>query len=169
MATINHHRRIHRYSNRRIRKHWGIQASNMIRGLKHLSDDELQAALDKTWDRVLKMRDRNFPKIVGMKRTSNNTADLYLDMDVEQTPISVTISKSTKMQRFMGIMPVNEIGKEVKYKTPDGENIIVQAGPRGWTVVYGDGATDYKDVEAETDVNFEEAMTCLRKGFPESN
>ena len=61
------------------------------------------------------------------------------------------------MKRMFGMMPVTEIEKEAHFFDKNNLSVIIQAGPNGWTVVYADGSTDFKDVVAATEENFESA------------
>lgn len=61
------------------------------------------------------------------------------------------------MKRMFGMMPVSEIKKEAHFFDKHNLSVIIQAGPNGWTVIYADGATDFKDVVATTEENFESA------------
>lgn len=61
------------------------------------------------------------------------------------------------MKRFMGMMPSNEITIEKAYKDKYGLSVTITAGPHGWTVIWADGGTNYKD-NNDTDINnFNEA------------
>jgi len=69
------------------------------------------------------------------------------------------------MNRFFGMMPSSEIAKEQHFKDDYG-TITVQAGPNGWTVLWSDGGSNYKDVTATTDANWQAAIDFLAsKGF----
>ena len=61
------------------------------------------------------------------------------------------------MKRFYGMMPCDEIEKEVQYKDNHNMNCLIQAGPNGWTVIFADSSTRYKDNVATTEKNFNEA------------
>ena len=61
------------------------------------------------------------------------------------------------MIRFAGMMPNKEIEREEVFKDRINLNVVIQAGPNGWTILFADGSSEYKDVEAATDENFEEA------------
>lgn len=61
------------------------------------------------------------------------------------------------MKRFFGMMPSNEISIEKSYKDKHNLTIIIQAGEHGWTVIYADGGTNYKDVDDTPENNFEKA------------
>lgn len=64
------------------------------------------------------------------------------------------------MNRFMGMMPSKEIKKEESYKDQSGNNIIIQSGEHGWTVIYADGGTNYRDEDDSTENNFKKAYDC---------
>ena len=61
------------------------------------------------------------------------------------------------MIRFFGMMPSTEIEKEKHYLDAEGRTYIIQAGPKGWTVLYPGHSSDYDDVEATTEDNFKSA------------
>ena len=61
------------------------------------------------------------------------------------------------MKRFLGMMPSTEIEIEKCYKGKDGYKIIIQAGKNGWTIIYADYSTDFKDIISSANKNFEEA------------
>jgi len=70
------------------------------------------------------------------------------------------------MKRFMGMMPMDEIAREQSFKDQSGFRITVQAGPNGWTVLWADHSSDYKDVTATTEANWKMALAYLAsKGF----
>lgn len=61
------------------------------------------------------------------------------------------------MRRFFGMMPSSEIEIEKCYKDKDGYKITIQAGKNGWTIIYADSSTDFKDITSLANKNFEEA------------
>ena len=69
------------------------------------------------------------------------------------------------MKRFFGMMPRSEIETEKKYDTGNGMYITIQAGPNGWTIIYADGGTQYKDIEATTEDNLEAAFAIAKEQF----
>lgn len=71
------------------------------------------------------------------------------------------------MERFMGLMPRNEIEKEVTYTDMDNFKIKIQACPHGWTIIWADGGVSYGDVEASTEENFEEALRKAKDNLGE--
>ena len=68
------------------------------------------------------------------------------------------------MQRFFGMMPSSEIEKESQIKIND-LSVIVQAGPKGWTILYADNLSEYQDVVDTTENNYKSAIKCLCKRF----
>lgn len=58
------------------------------------------------------------------------------------------------MTRFFGMMPSNEVERQETHKDEFGYKVIIQAGPNGWSVIFADGSTRYKDEEHSTDENF---------------
>lgn len=70
------------------------------------------------------------------------------------------------MNRMFGMMPRNEVEKEKWYLDDVDLQIGVQAGPHGWTIMWADNSTTYKDINATTEENFNEALQTLKdKGF----
>ena len=69
------------------------------------------------------------------------------------------------MNRFMGMMPSSEIEREEKFKVGLGSTVIIQAGGNGWTILYADSSSEYKDVLDTTDNNFNKAMEVLNTHF----
>lgn len=61
------------------------------------------------------------------------------------------------MRRFFGMIPSSEIGKERYFKDKDGYKITIQAGVNGWTIIYADSSTEFKDITASTEENFNTA------------
>ena len=61
------------------------------------------------------------------------------------------------MKRFFGMMPSTEIEIEKYYKDEDGYKVIIQVGKNGWTIIYADHSTDFKDIISSANKNFEEA------------
>lgn len=61
------------------------------------------------------------------------------------------------MKRFFGMMPSSEIEIEKKYKDSSNLAITIQAGKHGWTIIYADGGTNYKDVDGTAQGNFDAA------------
>ena len=61
------------------------------------------------------------------------------------------------MRRLFGMMPQSEIKREEQFKDKDGLKVIIQAGPNGWTIIWADGGSTYKDIESSTDENFNTA------------
>lgn len=56
------------------------------------------------------------------------------------------------------MMPSTEIRIEKYYKDKNGYRITIQAGVNGWTIIYSDSSTEFKDITTSTDENFKEAF-----------
>lgn len=61
------------------------------------------------------------------------------------------------MRRFFGMMSSSEIEVERHYKDKNGYRITIQAGVNGWTIIYADSSTQFKDITASTGENFNRA------------
>lgn len=61
------------------------------------------------------------------------------------------------MRRFFGMMPSAEIEIEKYYKDKNGHKITIQAGVNGWTIIYADSSSDFKDITISTNENFKMA------------
>ena len=61
------------------------------------------------------------------------------------------------MNRFAGLMPANEIEIEKFYKDENNFKVIIQAGKNGWTIIWCDKSTYFKDETKSVEENFEEA------------
>lgn len=70
------------------------------------------------------------------------------------------------MKRFFGKIPYYCIEKEVRFDTGDGLYLTIEAGPEGWTIIYADGGTEFKDIVDTTENNFNEAYECAKRYFP---
>lgn len=71
------------------------------------------------------------------------------------------------MKRFFGMMPASEIKKSQIFTDDSGLKININAGPNGWTILYADSSTEYKDVVDTTDNNFNTALKQLKTHFPD--
>lgn len=61
------------------------------------------------------------------------------------------------MKRFFGMMPSSEIKIEKYYKDENGYKVTIQSGINGWTIIYADSSTDFKDIYSSAPENFKEA------------
>lgn len=74
------------------------------------------------------------------------------------------------MERFMGLMPNSEVKREEQFKVGINQlKVTVQAGERGWTILYADYSSCFGDVDDTTDNNFDKAMKILNKQFGDIN
>jgi hypothetical protein len=70
------------------------------------------------------------------------------------------------MQRFAGMMPSSDVTIKRTFDTGGGLKVIVEAGPKGWSILYADYSSEYKDVDAPAKDNFDAAMKVLTGHFP---
>ena len=74
------------------------------------------------------------------------------------------------MKRFMGMMPSSEVKKEQQFRVGVGQlTVTVQAGENGWTILYADSSSEYKDVVDTTENNFNKAVEVLKTHFSDIN
>jgi len=73
--------------------------------------------------------------------------------------------KNNTMKRFFGMMPSSEVKMSKKFIDSLGLKIIIDAGENGWTIMYADGSTEYKDIVDTTDNNFNMALEILKSHF----
>lgn len=74
------------------------------------------------------------------------------------------------MNRFMGMMPSSEVKKEKTFKVgEDQSRVTLQAGENGWTILFADSSSEYKDIEDTTENNFNSALKQLNKYFGDVN
>ena len=70
----------------------------------------------------------------------------------------------------MGMMSPSDIEIEERFKVGmDQLIIVIQAGQKGWTILYNDGSTEYEDIVNTTKNNFDKAMRELQKHFSDIN
>lgn len=63
------------------------------------------------------------------------------------------------MKRIFGMMPSSEVELRESYKDNFGLTVRIEAGKHGWTIMWADGGSDYKDVDTESAIeNFTEAF-----------
>jgi len=66
------------------------------------------------------------------------------------------------MKRWFGMMPTTEITREEAFLDDSGLSVMIQAGNNGWTILYADSSSEYKDVIDTVDNNFNEALKILK-------
>lgn len=69
------------------------------------------------------------------------------------------------MKRMFGLMPVNEVKKEIVFEDELELKIRVQAGPHGYSIIYADGSAEGEDIDGTTDENIERAKKILNSHF----
>lgn len=68
------------------------------------------------------------------------------------------------------MMPSSEVEKEARFKVGLAQLVVtVQAGVKGWTIIYADSSSEYEDVLDTTENNFDRAMGVLNKRFDDIN
>ena len=70
------------------------------------------------------------------------------------------------MNRMFGMMPRNEIEIEKTYKDKRDLKITVQSGKNGWTVLWADHSSTYKDEVDSAESNFEKAYAIIKEHMP---
>ena len=65
----------------------------------------------------------------------------------------------------MGMMPSSEIEVSKTFKDDLGLKIRIEAGKNGWTIMYADSSSEYKDVVDTTENNFQTALSVLKSHF----
>lgn len=63
-----------------------------------------------------------------------------------------------RIKRFGGLMPVDDVEKEQIFSYNEDDGLRIQAGPKGWSIIYDDGSSEWKDNESSTNKNFAMAM-----------
>lgn len=74
------------------------------------------------------------------------------------------------MNRFMGMMPSSEVEIEENFRVGDDQSIVtLQAGKKGWTILFSDSSSEYQDIEDIAENNFQLAFTKLNEYFDNIN
>ena len=63
----------------------------------------------------------------------------------------------SSVKRFFGVMSAEDIEKKVMLRDSSGLLINIEAGPKGWTIIYADCSTEYEDVDDTTEANYKKA------------
>lgn len=69
------------------------------------------------------------------------------------------------MNRFMGMMPSSTIKIRKSYDTGHGLKAHIDASDEGWTILYADGGSLYKDDVKSAEQNFQEALSIIKDQF----
>lgn len=67
------------------------------------------------------------------------------------------------MNRFFGLMPSEEVEIEKHYRDDNNGLVIIQAGPHGWSLIYPDDSSNFKDIDAPASENFQMAYDLAIK------
>lgn len=105
------------------------------------------------------------------KELEPKVAEITEDIDVIEGIVTTDHPEPEQkplMQRFMGLMPSSEVKKRRMWSDGCGKHCTVEAGPNGWTIIFADAGTQYKDAAAGTEVNYAEASKRMLKLFPKA-
>lgn len=69
------------------------------------------------------------------------------------------------MKRFFGMMPSSEVEMSKTFVDDLGLKITIQAGENGWTILYADHSSEYKDIVDTTENNFNSALEVLKSNM----
>lgn len=67
------------------------------------------------------------------------------------------------MNRFFGLMPSSEVEKHRTFRDSSDILISIEAGPKGYTIIWGDQSTEYADINDTTENNFRRAFEVVEK------
>jgi len=74
------------------------------------------------------------------------------------------------MNRFMGMMPSSEVQKEEDFRVGAWQlKVTIQSGENGWTILYADSSSQYKDIVDTMENNFNSAFNVLETEFNNIN
>ena len=60
------------------------------------------------------------------------------------------------------MMPFSEIEISKRFKDDMGLEVTIDAGPNGWTILYADSSSEYKDEIDTAENNFKKALEILK-------
>lgn len=70
----------------------------------------------------------------------------------------------------MGMMPSSEVKRKELFKVGTSQLVVtIQSGENGWTILYDDSSSEYKDEVNTVDKNFDNAMKVLKTHFEDIN
>ena len=67
------------------------------------------------------------------------------------------------LERFFGVMSSDEVEARGVFRDSNGMRLNIEDGPKGWTIIWADYSTTFKDVNETTERNFEEAYDSATK------
>lgn len=67
------------------------------------------------------------------------------------------------MNRFMGIMPMEEVKIIRNYLDGNGFEITIESGNNGYTIIFADGSTMYEDIDDNPVNNFNKALNIAKE------
>lgn len=67
------------------------------------------------------------------------------------------------MNRFMGMMPSDEVKISKEYLDEHGLVVLIESGDNGYTILLSDGSSIYDDISDNAENNFEKALKVATK------
>lgn len=67
------------------------------------------------------------------------------------------------MNRFMGMMPSDEVKISKEYLDEHGLVVLIESGDNGYTILLSDGSSIYDDISDNAENNFEKALEVATK------
>ena len=65
------------------------------------------------------------------------------------------------IERLFGLLPIDEVKRQEHFIDSHGFIYTIQSAESGWTIIYSDGCTKYKDEINSIDGNFNTAKETL--------
>lgn len=65
------------------------------------------------------------------------------------------------VKRFFGVMSVEDIETITLLRDVNGFYISIEAGPKGYSIIWADHSVDYEDVNDTTENNFKKAYNII--------
>jgi len=71
------------------------------------------------------------------------------------------------MKRFMGLMPSSEVAIEKRFLVDVNQIqvVTIQAGYGGWTIIFPDNSTEFKDEKNDPETNYQIAKKVMQKHY----
>lgn len=67
------------------------------------------------------------------------------------------------IKRFFGVMSVDDIERMALIRDVNGLYISIEAGPKGYSIIWADHSVDYEDIDDTTEKNFIKAYNIIDK------
>lgn len=69
------------------------------------------------------------------------------------------------MKRFFGMMPSSEVEIIKTFRSDNYGEVTIEAGQHGWTIMFADYSSEYKDTDNTPENNFNNAFKRLKEIF----